>query len=155
MSVACAGKEGSSIWLAQATPCRNAAKLFFTVDGALSCNRRGNLFLLDLLGEETPVAGLPKTQMNLGHKKNQLEQALRYFPDYVYISTRHLCIIRISFGMIRSGLTIGHITRQIGVEYGPKPVWFYLFIYFFYYFLFFILFYFILFYYYYFFLVDQ
>ena len=81
--------------------------------------------LLDLLGEETPVAGLPKTQMNLGHKKNQLEQALRYFPDYVYISTHHLCIIRISFGMIRPGLTIVHITRQIGVEYGPKPVFFF------------------------------
>ena len=73
--------------------------------------------LPDLLGEETPVAGLPKTQMNLGHKKNQLEQALRYFPDYVCISTRHLCIIRISFGMIRPGLTIVYITRQNGVEH--------------------------------------
>ena len=31
--------------------------------------------LPDLLGEETPVASLSKTQMNLGHKKNQLEQA--------------------------------------------------------------------------------
>ena len=80
--------------------------------------------LLDLLGEEAPVAGLPKTQMNLGHKKNQLEQALRYFPDYVYISTHHLCIIRISVGMIRPGLPIVHITRQSGVEYGLKPILF-------------------------------
>ena len=84
--------------------------------------------LLDLLGEETPVAGLPNTQINLGHKKNELEQALRYFPDYMYISTHHLCIIRISFGMIRPGLPIVHITRQIEVEYGPKPVFLFFFL---------------------------
>ena len=134
MSVACAGKEGSSIWLARATQRRKQPSNFLPLMELYLVIGEMEFVLLDLLGEETSVAGLPKTQMNLGHKKNQLEQAIRYFPDYMSIPTHHLCIIRISFGMIRPGLTIIHITRQIGVEYGPKPVCFFYFLFFIFYF---------------------
>ena len=124
MSVACAGKEGSSIWLAQATSVEKQPSNFLPLLELYLVIGEMEFFLLDLLDEETPVEGLSKTQMNLGHKKNQLEQASRYFPDCMYISTHHLCIIRISFGVIRPGLPLVHMTRHSGVEYGPKPLLF-------------------------------